>query len=151
MSTIVAVTEQLDVADMARDLRVLIGTLRRRMNRGAASGDLRPSQVNALLRLESAGPMTVTALAASEGVRPQSMGATIAALEAAGMVRGTPDPSDGRRTILALSDQARELIAARRSAKDEWLVHALRTHLTATERQTVHTAVELLKRLIDTP
>ena len=75
-----------DLAALAVDLRALVGRLKRRLREQADTGDLTPSQIDALLRLHGEGPMTVTALAASERVRPQSMGATIAALESAGHV-----------------------------------------------------------------
>ena len=41
-------------------------------------------------------------------MRPQSMSTAIAALEAAGLVRGAPDPDDGRQTIMSLTDSCRE-------------------------------------------
>ncbi|HEY0780561.1 MAG TPA: MarR family transcriptional regulator [Gemmatirosa sp.] len=56
-----------------------------------------------ILRLERDGPASVAELARAEGVRPQSMGATVAVLEAAGLVDGTPDPTGGRRTVLSLT------------------------------------------------
>ena len=43
------------------------------------------------------GPATVTSLARAEGVRPQSMGATVAALQEAGLVGGAPDPARAAR------------------------------------------------------
>ena len=98
---------------LAEDLRSLIGKLKRRLREQANAGDLTPSQVSVLLRLEKDGPATVSNLARAEGMRPQSMGATIAALEAAGLVSGAPDPEDGRQTILSLTQACRELDQAR--------------------------------------
>ena len=42
-------------------------------------------------------------------MRPQSMGPLIAALEAAGLVSGAPDPKDGRQTMLSLTEACRKL------------------------------------------
>ena len=50
----------------------------------ASAGDLTPSQTSVLMHLDREGPTTVTALARTEGVRSQSMGATVAVLEAPG-------------------------------------------------------------------
>jgi len=58
------------------------------------------SQVSVLSRLDRDGPTTVTNLAHAEGVRPQSMGATVSALETTGLVSGAPDPNDGRQDHL---------------------------------------------------
>lgn len=135
-------------ADVATDLRVVIGKLRRRMRESADPGDFTPSQAAALLRLESGGPATVTALAEAEGVRPQSMGATIAVLVAGGQVSAAPDPHDGRRTILSLTDAFRAEVLAGRAAREDWLSQVIESRLTPEERQQLAVGVELLTRLV---
>src|ERR1700712_4078661 len=84
---------------LAAELRIVMGALNRRLREQANVGDLTSAQKAVLLRLERDGPATGSALARAEAMRPQSMGAIIAALEAAGFVAGAPDPSDGRQTI----------------------------------------------------
>ena len=74
------------------------------MREHTRKGELTASQRFALGRLSREGPLTVTALARAEGVRPQSMGATVAVLEAQGLVAGAPDPADGRQTLLSLTE-----------------------------------------------
>jgi DNA-binding MarR family transcriptional regulator len=149
--TSVSVTgvEDVEIAALAADLRVVVARLRRRLRAESGPGDYSPSQVAVLLRLERDGPATVTDLARAEGVRPQSLGANVAVLEAAGMVSGAPDPSDGRRTILSLTDHAREAIASIRAAKQSWLVRAVRATLTDAEQQQLVDSVALLQRLAD--
>ena len=132
---------------LAADLRILIGTLRRRLREETQPGDLTPSQTAVLGRLERDGPATVTTLARAEGVRSQSMGAIIAALEEASMVVGTPDPLDGRQTILSLTPDCRRMILANRAACEDWLLLAIRTKLTPAEQRELAAAVSLLKRL----
>ena len=102
-----------------------------------------------LARVEREGPATVTTLARTEGVRPQSMGATVSVLEAAGLVSRKPDPTDGRQTILSLTAACREWIKAGWAAKEDWLFRAIRTKLASGEQEELATAVELLKRLVD--
>src|SRR5579875_1550966 len=91
-------------AALATELRVLASKLKRWLREQGAAGDLTGSQVAVLSRLERDGPATVAELARAEGMRPQSMGAITAALEAAGHIQGSPDPKDGRRTILSLTE-----------------------------------------------
>ena len=134
---------------LAAELRVLIGKLKRRLREEAHSGDLTLSQTSVLSRLEREGPATVTTLARAEGVRPQSMGATVSDLEAAGLVSGAPDPADGRQTILSLTAACREMIKASRAAREDWLFRAIRTKLSPREQADLATGVELLKRLVD--
>ena len=54
-------------------------------------------------RLDTDGPATTADLARAEGVKPQSMGATIAALEEKGIVERKPHPTDGRQMNIALT------------------------------------------------
>ena len=136
------------VAAAAVDLRVVVGKLRRRLREQAQADDFTPSQIAVLAHLERFGPSTVTDIAAAEGVRPQSMGATVATLESAGVVGGTPDPGDGRRTILALTPAAPEWIDSNRAAKEDWLFRAIQTNFDAAEREQLAVGIELLKRLI---
>jgi DNA-binding MarR family transcriptional regulator len=49
-------------------------------------------ELSALLRLDRGGRATAAALARAEQITPQSMGATLAALEARGLVAREPDP-----------------------------------------------------------
>src|SRR5271168_3122460 len=114
---------------LAGELRVLIGRLRRRLREQMHLGDLTWSQVSVLAHLDREGPSTVTTLARAEGVRPQSMGATVAALEEAGLVSGTPHPADGRQIVLSLTAAAGEWIRASRAAREDWLSQAIRSHL----------------------
>ena len=134
---------------LAEDLRLLIGRLKRRLREQGDHGDLTPSQLAVLLRLEKHGPATVSSLARAEGMRPQSMSAAISALEAAGHVRGTPDPDDGRQTLMSLTDACRERIRAGRAARQDWLSRTITARLTPREQDELAAAVGLLQRLIE--
>jgi DNA-binding MarR family transcriptional regulator len=134
---------------LAGDLRVVIGQLRRRLREQSSFGDLTWSQTSVLSRLDREGSATVTSLARAEGMRPQSMGATVSALAAAGLVNGSPDPDDGRQTILSLSPACREWIKAGRAAKEDWLFRAIQSKLSPEEQGELAKGVELLKRLAE--
>jgi DNA-binding MarR family transcriptional regulator len=134
---------------LAEDLRVLSSKLRRRLREESYVGDFTPSQVQVLSLLEREGPATVTALARAHGMRPQSMGETLAALKAAGFVSGTPDPNDGRQTVLSLTPAFRKKVNASRAAREDWLYRTIQTRFSAAEQQQLATGVDLLKRLID--
>jgi DNA-binding MarR family transcriptional regulator len=135
---------------LAEELRLLIGKLSRRLREQANPKEFTWSQLSVLSRLERDGPATVTSLARAEGVRSQSMGATISVLEAAGMISGAPDPSDGRQTVLSLTAACQEWVKANRAAKEDWLCRAIRTKFALREHEELATAIELLKRLADT-
>jgi DNA-binding MarR family transcriptional regulator len=134
---------------LAQDLRALLGKLKRRLRDQAHVGDLPPSQVAVLLRLEKDGPATASSLARAEGMRPQSMAPIIAALESAGLVSGAPDPADGRQTLLSLTDACRKWAAEGRAARQDWLTRMLQERLSPQERGEIAKAVGLLKRLVE--
>jgi DNA-binding MarR family transcriptional regulator len=136
-------------SDLAQELRALFGRLKRRLRDQAHIGDLTPSQTSVLLRLEKDGPATASNLARAEGMRPQSMGPLVAALEAAGLVSGASDPSDGRQTILSLTDACRKWIEEGRAARQDWLTRTIQARLSLQEQEDLAASVELLKRLAD--
>jgi DNA-binding MarR family transcriptional regulator len=142
-------SERAGASALAAELRIVAGALSRRLREQADVGDLTSAQKSVLLRLERDGPTTGSALARAEAMRPQSMGAIIAVLEAAGYVTGAPDPADGRQTILSLTDHFRDWVSAARAARQDWLLRTLQARLTAQEQHQVADAVQILKRLLD--
>jgi DNA-binding MarR family transcriptional regulator len=141
-----------DVAEalaLAADVRVGFGRLKRRLREEGGAAEVTPSQASALGQLEKLGPATVTELAQAEGVRPQSMGATIGTLEAAGFIVGVPDPTDGRRTILSLSPMAVEKFSANRTAREGWLFHAIQETLTSDEKRDLARGFAVLAKLVE--
>ncbi|MFF3887969.1 MarR family transcriptional regulator [Streptomyces sp. NPDC001914] len=154
-------------ARAAQDLRVAFSLLRRRIREvsetrdpaqdsaqeptqdatRAPAQDLTPSQISALTLVSKSGAATASALAAVEGVRPQSMAATLAALDQFGLIQRNPDPGDGRRQLVTLTDAGRERVEGTRQARSEWLARAFEERCTEEERQTVIAAMALLERL----
>ncbi|HEX7638516.1 MAG TPA: MarR family transcriptional regulator [Burkholderiaceae bacterium] len=137
------------VHELAVALRIEIGRLRRRLREQADNGDIVPSQVDVVRWLETGGPSTVTALARLAGMRPQSMGANVAALEAAGLVAGAPDPADGRQTLWSLTPHCREWIRAGREAREDWLSRTMAERFGPAELDELSRAIALLRRLAD--
>lgn len=134
---------------LAQDVRAVVGKLKRRLRAQASAGDLPPSHSSVLLRLEREGGQTASGLARAEGMRSQSMHTIVTALQTAGLVTGAPDPTDGRQTILTLSDACRERLRAGRAARQDWLTTAIQAHLTPEEQRRLGAALPLLRRLAD--
>jgi DNA-binding MarR family transcriptional regulator len=134
-------------SDLAGDLRVVLGQLIRRLR--AERQGLPLGQVTVLGRIERGGPAGISALAADARVRPQSMAATVTALEAAGLVTRRPDPGDGRRALIELTPPGRDALLADRRRREDWLADAIDRDLSARERRVLAEATELLGRLAD--
>jgi DNA-binding MarR family transcriptional regulator len=131
----------------ARELRVVVSRVRRRLREVADTQELTPSQMSALSQLSKGGATSASALAAVERVRPQSMAATLAALDEQGLIQRQPDPEDGRRQLVTLTAAGRERVEGTRQAREEWLARALQDRYTEHERNTVIEAMALLDRL----
>ena len=133
-------------AVIAEDLRIVVGRLVRRLRAGYA---IAPHQFSVLNTIERNGPQTASQLAALEIVRPQSMAHTLHQLVEAGFVTRRPDPTDGRQTLIALSDAGRFAIDEQRRETTGWLSAAIDHELDADERLTLATAVTLIGRLVE--
>lgn len=77
---------------------------------------LHPGQEVVLLDLAAHGPRTQAQLAASSGCEAPTITHTARKLEAAGLIVRRPSPTDGRATIVELSEQGRALLPALREA-----------------------------------
>lgn len=127
-------------------VRLLVQRLRQTE---AMEGEPTSAEMSAMSRLDRTGPTTSADLARLERISPQSMGATVAALEEAGLVSGAPHPADGRQIILSLTATAREWIKASRAAREDWLSQAIRSHLSPAEQEDLAKAAALLRRLVE--
>jgi DNA-binding MarR family transcriptional regulator len=140
-------TQEPDVTDVAGALRASIGLLLRRLRQVQAEGELTLPESAALTRLDRGGPSTASALARLEQISPQSMGATLGALEARGLVERRPDPQDGRRVVLSVTDSGRQVVRDKRNARTERLAKALSAGFTPSELRQLEAAAPLLERL----
>jgi DNA-binding MarR family transcriptional regulator len=130
------------------EFSLAIGQLVRRLRTESNSAELTWSQTATLARLERAGWTTTSDLARSEAVKPQSMGAILAALEQEGLIQRRPHPTDGRQVLFGLTTDGIEARRKRSIAKQEWLLAAV-AKLDLDEQQTLISAVALIKRLGD--
>lgn len=132
---------------LAAELALVVGQLARRLRTQADSGGLSLSQLATLARLEQNGPLTAADLARAEAMKPQSMGAILAGLEAQAWVRRRPDQTDGRRILFALTAKGARIRAQRSAAKRDWLAAAC-DRLVPEQREALLAAVPVIKRLI---
>jgi DNA-binding MarR family transcriptional regulator len=115
-----------DVDEAAVELALALKRLRARLRAEARPSEgWTISQLSALRRLVSGGPVTASRLARIEHVRPQSMAAIVATLREGGLVTASPDPADRRKTLLRATPAGRKLVKARSESREAWLVSAL--------------------------
>lgn len=130
------------------DLTQAVGLLVRRLRAATASEELSLTESAVMARLARDGPATTAELARAEGMKPQSMGATIAALEAMGIVERTPHPTDGRQVHIALTAKGAAVRQSVKDAKQSWLAQAI-AQLDKREQATLFAAGEIMRRLAE--
>ena len=134
---------------IALDIRTVFRKVKLHLRGQGKHGDLTPSQVSVVLRLEEGGPATVSSLARAEGMRPQSMSAVMTPLQQAGLVGGAPDPNDGRQTLMSLTPKCLKWLKEGRAARQDWLARRISEKLSVREQEKLRAALSLLTKLTE--
>jgi len=139
------------MTDEAHDARITdfiaaITQIRRRLRSLAAFGDLSWTEATVVAHLANNGAQTTADLARAQSMKPQSMGAVVAALDERGLIERSPHPSDGRQILISLSPKGKALRGDITQAKESWLQSAL-DRLEPSERALLFAAVPLMQRL----
>ncbi len=137
-----------DVSELASTLRIGVMRLERRLRSERSSEGLTVSQLSVLGILHRQGPLSPSQLAAIERVQPPSMTRVVAALEALSLVVRGAHVSDGRQSVIALTEQGRALLAEDRSRRQAWLACRL-DELSPAEQEALRAASPIIQRLAD--
>ena len=132
---------------LAGRLRFAITRTARRL-RQEAGGGLSPTLTAALATVDRHGPLTPSELAAKERIQRPTATRLIARLEEDGLVRRTPDPVDGRSSLIAITAAGHALLEDVRTRKDAWVAQRLRG-LPAEDRATLARAADILEAMLE--
>jgi DNA-binding MarR family transcriptional regulator len=137
-----------DLTDSAVHLRMAIVRTARRLRQEAAAeaSGLTPTSTSALASIDVHGPLTPSELAAIERVKRPTMTRTLGCLEREGLIERTPDPADGRSSLIAINAAGRERLRRLRSRKNAYLARRMRG-LSDEEVETLERAAEILDRM----
>ena len=130
------------------DLSHAFGLLVRRVRAAAAAQELSLTEAAVMSRLAKDGPATTADLARAESMKPQSMGATIAALEDMGMVERKPHPTDGRQVNIELTAKG-EALRSRADAAVLRVEQRMLARLTAATRHGFREHLKACLRALD--
>lgn len=139
--------EETEPAAVAAALQVSIGLFARRTRQSPVQDALSVPEMAALSRLDREGPATASDLARAEQITPQGMGATLGGLARRGLVDRKPDPSDGRRAFVSLTEAGRQVVREKRSARTRQIAQLLSDRFTGQEREILAAAAPLIARL----
>ncbi|MBO0798385.1 MAG: MarR family transcriptional regulator [Blastocatellia bacterium] len=130
------------------ELAQAIGLLVRRLRAASGSQELSWTESLVMARLAKDGPATTAELARAEGMKPQSMGTTIAVLEEMGFVKRKSHPTDGRQVYIELTAKGAAMRESAKDAKLAWFAQAI-AQLDKEEQETLFKAGEIIKRLVE--
>ncbi|MFF7140738.1 MarR family winged helix-turn-helix transcriptional regulator [Streptomyces nodosus] len=140
--------DALDPDEVASALLAGISALVRRVRQVPVDGGLTMPERTALSHLDRSGPTTSSALARQAQITAQAMGATLGALRARGLVERHPDPNDGRRMVLSVTDAGLQALKDKRNARAELIARSLTGGaFTPAELEQLASAAPLLERL----
>ena len=137
-----------EARDTAAAVQAAVSLFMRRAREGKTS-ELSLAERTALSRLDRHGPDTTANLARWEEITPQSMGVTVSALESKGLIERSPDPTDGRRSILTITAAGTTKVHASRGQLTDRLTVALAEHFTAEDMALIRSAAPLIQRLAE--
>jgi DNA-binding MarR family transcriptional regulator len=138
-------TVDIPVTDTAGRLAFVVGRLTRELR--AVKGGLSHGLLSALSSVTKSGPLRLADLAQIELVSAPSITRIVADLEAQGLVTRTPDPDDGRASLIAVTTAGQEAIRLARLARRQ-SIDDLLSILDDAELATIQAAMPALERLI---
>ncbi|MFJ4669190.1 MarR family winged helix-turn-helix transcriptional regulator [Kitasatospora purpeofusca] len=134
-----------ETLELAADLRGAIGELVRALRPDDTLPQNQAGVLGLLVRDDRA--YTVAELAVLQRVRHQSMARTVALLTESGLVTQQPHSTDRRKLLVTATGAGRAALYEQRARREARIAEAIEARLTAEERETLRTAVGLLRRL----
>jgi len=101
------------LAQLAQALEQAAGWLRRTTPRG----EWNLVAASALDALDRSGALRISELVSREAITQPAMTSVVARLAAAGLVERGPDPTDGRATLVSITDAGRAHLAGRHALR----------------------------------
>lgn len=143
-------TADTSLIDTAAQLRLGIVRTARRLRQEAAAeaSGLTPTSTAALATIERHGPLTPSELAALERVQRPTVTRTLGCLEREGLLERTPDPADGRSSLVAVNGAGRERLRRLRGRKNAFLAKRMR-ELPAGDVAALERAAEILEGMLE--
>jgi DNA-binding MarR family transcriptional regulator len=132
---------------VASALLLNVGLFVRRLRQSPWTAELTTPEQSTLSRLERGGPASASDLARAEQVSPQAVGPLVTGLEERGLVMRSPDPKDGRRVLLSVTEPGLEALRDKRGAVVERMANVLAEDFSRAELETLHAAALLIERL----
>lgn len=134
--------------DVSARLRGVVMRLSRQLNASATHEGLTPSQASALGLIKGRGPLSLSELAAIEGLNPTMVSRIVGRLDELGLISRRQNPQDLRSAVVEVTDQGRQIHDRVRGERAKVLSDCLE-QLSSADQQAVVTALPALEALAE--
>jgi len=132
----------------AAQLRMQLAMLTRRLRQETQESPVPFSHLAVMGAIDRLGDKaSPTAIAQGERLYSSNLAAALRELEGSGYIARSKDAFDRRRTRIALTAQGRQTLYESRAQREQWLASAMKSCLSAEERNYLVKAGVLLERL----
>jgi DNA-binding MarR family transcriptional regulator len=135
-----------DLAALGRAFEEIVGWLRR----SRTATDVSATSLSLLDRLDSGGDHRVTELAALEGISQPAATSLVNRLEGRDWVERSADPSDGRASLVTITEAGRTRLREHRDERSLRIAERLAL-LDAADQAALHAALPALRHLTAVP
>jgi DNA-binding MarR family transcriptional regulator len=137
----------IDATTLANELRPVLLRLARELRKETEQLGITSRQITLLWLIRLSPGLSLTELAAEEGISAPAISGHVDRLEKAGLLDRVRDEGDRRKVGLALTDDGERLLRSVRARRTTWLADRLRG-LDEDELAAVQRAIEPLGRLL---
>jgi DNA-binding MarR family transcriptional regulator len=143
-------TADISLTDAAARLRLGVVRTARRLRQEAAAeaSGLTPTSTAALATIERHGPLTPSELAKLERVQRPTVTRTLGCLDREGLIERTPDPADGRSSLVSVNSAGRERLRRLRRRKNAYLARRMRD-MPVADIEALERAAEILEGMLE--
>lgn len=135
-----------NTSEIAALLHERFSRLSRQLRHMELPSGMTPERLSALAAIQNHGPISVTALADREMVRPATMSRMVSALVDDGLARRLEDKSDGRGVLVSVTAKGRRAYQRAHQQRLGQLAEALK-HFTPEQLTAMRSLAEALERL----
>ena len=138
-----------ETPELARDLRLAVGRVARRLRRIYLEGGegLSFLELAVLNRLRTSGPTSPGALAGDEGVTSAAVAATLTRLESQQLVSRSRAAEDGRRVVVLITEAGQQVLRRGEAASLGRIQEVLMGQFSAADRDRLAAAIPLLEKV----
>ena len=138
-----------ETPELARDLRLAVGRVARRLRRIYLEGGegLSFLELAVLNRLRTSGPTSPGALAGDEGVTSAAVAATLTRLESQQLVSRSRAAEDGRRVVVLITEAGQRVLRRGEAASLGRIQQVLMGQFSAADRDRLAAAIPLLEKV----